>query len=36
MKLVRKIADVMLSTTVVVILATLLVYVAGRMGAVPY
>lgn len=34
--LVRKIADVTLSMTAVVLLAALVVYVAGHVGAVPY
>jgi len=37
MKLIlRKIADVMLSMTAVVLLAALVVFVAGHVGAVPY
>jgi hypothetical protein len=32
----RKIADVVLSTTTVVLLAALVVYVAGHMGTIGY
>ena len=34
--MLRKIADVVLSTSVVFLLAALVVYIAGHIGAVPY